>query len=99
MNDATVQELLASKEKPIAVSISTDDIQKLYAAQTSPFMFMQCILAKLKDAGAPVEGALTLKLAHGQVYKMKDNPMKPQEEFQYIWMPANYVASMGMGNA
>lgn len=99
MNDSLVQELLNSKEKPIAVTISSDDIQRLYAAQTSPFMFMQCILAKLKDAGAPIEGALTLKLAHGQVYKMKTNPMVEQDGFQYMWLPEQYVHSMNVGSA
>jgi hypothetical protein len=80
--------------KPIAVAISTDDIRMLFATQTNPDEFLQLILAKLKDAGAPVEGALRLRLAHGQVYKMRTDPMKPQDAFEYVWLPEIYVASL-----
>ena len=77
--------------KPIAISISTDDIQALYACKTDPHQFNQLILAKLKDAGAPVEGVLDLRLAHGRVCKMKDNPMEEQKEFTYMWLSDAYV--------
>ena len=80
--------------KPIAVAISTHDIQVLYATRVSPDDYAQLILAKLKDAGAPVEGSLRLKLAHGQVYKLKTNPLKEQDYFEYLWLPMPYVAAL-----
>jgi hypothetical protein len=92
-SDAAVQETLAGP-KPVSVEISTGDIQMLYAMRTSPAQFMQLILAKLKDAGAPVEGALNLRLAHGKVFKMKDDPLREQPSFTYLWLPEAYVDGM-----
>ena len=89
------EEQLIEGPKPIAVAISDHDIQALYAMGTSPTAFSQLILAKLKDAGAPVEGILKLKLAHGNVYKLKDNPMEPQTEFTYVWLPEAYDFAVG----
>lgn len=56
---------------------------------------MQLILAKLKDAGAPVEGMLHLKMAHGKVFKMKDSVLEEQPSFCYIWLPDEYVDAIG----
>jgi hypothetical protein len=84
--------------KPIAVQISTIDIQMLYAVKTSPTAFMQLILAKLKDAGAPVEGILNLRMAHGKVFKIKDSPLEEQSAFTYIWIPDAYLAAMAGAN-
>lgn len=84
----------AARLQPIQACISADDIRHLYAAGTSPDKFNQLILAKLKDSGAPVEGTLRLRLAHGQVYKVKDNPTKPQEAFMYMWLPETMVHDM-----
>lgn len=97
MNADTTPEEPQSEFAPIAVAISTHDIQALYACNTNPDSYMQCILAKLKDAGAPVEGVLKLRLAHGAVCKLKDNPMKPQEEFTYIWIPEEYRLAIQNG--
>jgi hypothetical protein len=88
------EEPLAEGPKPIAVQISTDDIQALFAAHTTPNSFMQLILAKLKDAGAPIEGVLHLKLAHGKVFKMKDSIFEEQAAFTYLWIPEAYLAMM-----
>lgn len=94
MNASPIITDVIEGQKPIAISIGTEDIQALFACNTSPDMFNQCILAKLKDAGAPVEGVLRLKLAHGQVYKMKTSPSQPQDAFEYIWLPEAYVHSL-----
>lgn len=80
--------------KPIAVLISSLDIQKLAAAKCSPYEYNQLILAKLKDAGAPVEGMVNLKMAHGSVYKMKTNPMIEEPGFTYMWLPEAYVHTL-----
>ncbi len=92
-----LHEIPEVQKKPIAIAIATDDIQALFACGTSPHMFNQLILAKLKDAGAPVEGMMDLKLAHGRVFKLKDDPLKPQEAFEYLWLPEEYVYQIAQG--
>jgi len=80
--------------KPIAVFIPAIDIRMLYAARTSPEQFNQCILARLKDAGAPVEGTIHLKLAHGAVAKKKSNPLVDEGGFTYLWLSEEYVRAI-----
>jgi hypothetical protein len=93
------KQVIDSEFRPIAVSISTNDIQVLYATNTSPYMYQQLILAKLKDAGCPaIEGAAILKLTHGALTKVKDNPLKPEESFCYVWLPQEYVAAIAAGD-
>ncbi len=91
--DAVVQEILEGP-KPIAIEISTQDIRMLFACHTSPTAYQQLLLAKLKDAGAPVEGTLNLRLAHGKLYKMRTDPLRQQDTFTYLWLPEAYVAGM-----
>lgn len=93
MTDALVGTVVEGP-KPIAVQINTADIQMLYASRTSPNSFMQLLLAKFKDAGAPVEGVLHLKMAHGKVFKLKDSIFEEQPAFTYVWVPEAYVAGM-----
>lgn len=98
ITDAVAQELLQDKgPKPISVSVSTRDVQMLHACGTGPEQYKQLLLAKLKDAGGPVEGMLTLRLAHGELFKMKDNPLEEREEFTYLWLPDAYVAAIAQG--
>jgi hypothetical protein len=85
---------LVEGPKPITVAISTHDIQALFAMGTSPDTFNQLILAKLKDAGAPVEGTLHLRLAHGSLFKVKDSIFEEQTEFTYMWLPDAYVEAI-----
>jgi hypothetical protein len=80
--------------KPIAVQISVNDVRVLFACGTQPDQYNQLLLAKLKDAGVPVEGDSRLRLAHGQVFKLKDSMLEPLEEFTYMWLPENYVWSL-----
>jgi hypothetical protein len=91
------QEAIASPLKPISFSISTDDIQALYACRTNPDQYNQLLLAKLKDCGGPVEGVLHLRLSHGKLAKLKDNPLEAQNEFVYCWLPDEYVAAIAQG--
>lgn len=83
--------------KPIAIEIPGRDIQMLHAMNTDKETFAQLILAKLKDAGAPVEGVLRYSIAHGKVYKVRDSVLVEQDSFQYIWMPEAYCAAMEQG--
>lgn len=94
VNETVVQELLQGP-KPISISVSTDDVQALFACNTHPDQYNQLLLAKLKDAGGPVEGSLRLRLAHGKLFKMKDSIMQEQTEFTYLWLPDAYVEAVG----
>jgi hypothetical protein len=96
MTDPSIESDLG-KLKPIAVAISTDDVQALFACGTDPNQYSQLILAKLKDAGAPVEGVFKLKLAHGKVCKLKDSIHEAQSEFTYVWLPEEYVYAIQNG--
>jgi hypothetical protein len=80
--------------RPVAASISTDYVQALYACGTGPDAFNQLILAKLKDAGAPIEGALRLRPAHGKVFKLRDSALEERAEFTYMWIPDAYVEAI-----
>lgn len=91
-----VQDLLQGP-KPISVEISTMDIRVLFACGTTPHAFNQLILAKLKDAGAPVEGVLNLRLAHGRLCKLKDSVLEEQTSFVYMWLPENYAVAIANG--
>jgi len=83
--------------KPISVSVATKDIQMLHACRTSPDQYAQLLLAKLKDAGGPVEGTLKLRLAHGKLFKLKDSLLEEQTEFTYLWLPETYCAAIAAG--
>lgn len=89
--------LLPGVPKPIMITISNLDVKMLAASRTSPEGYMQCILAALKDAGAPVEGVLKLKLAHGAVARVKPNPMVDEGGFKYVWLAPEYVAAIAKG--
>jgi hypothetical protein len=81
--------------KPIAFTISAFDVRMLYATGTTPTAYNQLLLAKLKDHGGPVEGmGIKYKLTHGQLFKMKDNLLAPQEEFTYLWLDDAYVEGL-----
>lgn len=90
--------------KPIVISVSEDEIGTMYTAQKgncNPNLFTQFLLERFKHFGAPVEGTLVFKLAHGAIARVKPNPLQPQKEFRYMWLPAEYVAAIanaGPGN-
>ena len=92
----TTEEILHAP-KPIGARISTADVRALFACNTSPDAYMQCILGALKDAGAPVEGTIRLRLSHGAVAKVKDSVLQEQDYFEYIWLSEEYVAAIASG--
>jgi hypothetical protein len=97
--EQAVAQELARAPKPISISVATKDIQMLYACQTNPDQYSQLLLAKLKDAGGPVGGVLKLRLAHGQLFKLKDSVLEERTEFTYLWLPEAYVHAMTAGPA
>jgi hypothetical protein len=81
--------------KPIAVTVSANDIRMLWAMRTPPDQYIQLIYAKLRDAGCTaVEGVLNLTLAHGKLCKVKTEAHIEQDGFDYIWLPDNYVEAI-----
>lgn len=94
-----INEPIIEGPKPISISVSTADVQMLFACGTNPDQYNQLLLAKLKDAGGPVEGVLKLRLAHGQLFKVKDSIMQEQLEFIYMWLPDAYVHAIKVGAA
>ncbi len=87
----------ATSMKPIAIVVSAQDIGRMYHEKYSPKAFMQELLSRFKFAGAPVEGVINMKLAHGAVARVKSNPLEPQDFFQYIWLPEPYVRAIAAG--
>jgi hypothetical protein len=85
---------LAREPKPMVVTLDAQEIGALYAARATPWDFNQNLLSKFKAAGAPVEGVLELKLAHGQVYKMKDDLLQRPGIFTYAWLSEGYCAAL-----
>lgn len=87
--------------KPIVINVSAEDIGRQYAANANRFgkcnpnVFRQFLLEKFKEAGAPVEGTLLLKLAHGAIAKIKDDA--PQPYIRYVWMPPEYAVAIANG--
>jgi hypothetical protein len=100
---ATAEELCQAVEveradKPVAVWLSAQELGMLYArGEGSPKPFMQYLLAKFRAAGAPVEGLLELKLAHGAVARVRPDPALHEEGWRYIWLPVEYAEALCRG--
>jgi hypothetical protein len=103
--EATQAEALEAVEhdrcdKPIAVWLSAEELGTMYAKhEARPGFYMQYLLRKLRNAGAPVEGsdAGFLKLTHGAVARVKPDPLKQERGWRFLWMPAPYVAAIAKG--
>ncbi len=79
--------------KPVSVALHAQEVGKLYAVKTTPFEYMQGLLYRFRQAGAPVEGEAILKLAHGQIFKMRSHPWG-KDWVGYLWLPAEKVAEL-----
>jgi hypothetical protein len=96
---ATQQEAMLAVEidrcdKPIAIWLDAVELQRLNAQRVTPYDFSQYLLRKFRDAGAPVEGMLNLRLSHGAVAKVRPDPQLKEMGFRYLWMPAEMVAAV-----
>jgi hypothetical protein len=74
----------SDSQQPVVVKVDAQEIGTLHVTGTTPTGYMQYLLSKFKEAGVPVEGALSLKLAHGVVLRFKRSP---PGMFLYIWLP------------
>jgi hypothetical protein len=83
----------AHLERPISVFVSVQELGLMAANRISPPEFMQELLARLKEAGGPVEGNIIpfLRLAHGQLTKRKASG---GPWFEYVWLPEHCVAGI-----
>lgn len=75
--------------RPIVVRMDAQEIGTFTAMRFGPKDFEQAILLKLRDAGAPMEGDLNLKPAHGLVGKLKGD--FSDTFFLYVWVPEAWV--------
>ena len=86
-NSALATELPELETPPVMITLSEQDIGYMYANKTSPREFMQELLARFKQAGAPIEGSAGfLRPAHGVVLKMKTHPSGNPFLFGYLWI-------------
>lgn len=80
--------------QPIGIIVGAEQIARAYVGKGGPKAFNQMLLTFFKDAGAPVEGLATLKLAHGKIFKLRSRP--GEFFFRYMWMPLELVAAYGL---
>ena len=82
----------ARRQVGICISIHGSEIMRLYADKAGPTAFNQYLLEKFRIAGAPVEGVVHLKLAHGAIARVKPKVDSPTGTFQYVWMTDEQAA-------
>jgi hypothetical protein len=89
--------------RPIVITVSADDIAEQFTRSADRFgncdpnVFRQFLLERFKAAGAPVEGTLLLKLAHGAIARVKPDTLAPQAYFKYMWLSAEYAVAIASG--
>ena len=96
---ATVEEALqvaSMEESPIVVWLDRLELAKMYFNKCTPYEFMQSLLEAFKQAGAPVEGRVHLKLAHGAIAKVKPDPAQQEMGVRYMWLPTQHVEVLAM---
>ena len=92
--NAPVLPELVNKPKPIAGELTPEDIAVMYSVKRyGPNEFNQNLLERFRAAGAPVEGFIILRLAHGKIYKLKTETTGVGK-FIYMWLPEAYVAGI-----
>lgn len=97
LTDAVLSPVAPTALKPIAIAITSDEVAALYAAQKGdcdPNLFNQYLLERFKAFGAPVEGTVRFKLAHGAIARVKPDATQKQLGFQYLWLPAEYAVAI-----
>jgi hypothetical protein len=80
-------------QKPVCVALHAQEIGRLYADRVTPFEYMQGLLYRLREAGAPVEGTNILRLAHGKVFKLRQSNLG-RAWVSYLWLPEEKVAEL-----
>jgi hypothetical protein len=76
------------------IVITAEEIGQMTAKRYSPYDYQQYVLSKLRAFGAPIEGTIHLKPAHGAVARVKPNAANPQDFFQWMWLDEHYVAAI-----
>ena len=80
-------ELPELETPPVMITLTGEDIGTMAMRRLSPREFMQELLVRFKDAGAPIEGSSPfLRLAHGVVLRMKSHPSGSPFLFGYLWI-------------
>lgn len=91
-------------EKPIYADIPAETVARFYTEMNTRPRFKQLIaeaynqliLRALRNAGAPVEGQLQLKLQRGRyaVVKDGDSPLARPGYMTYVWLSDSFVSAM-----
>ena len=76
----------------ICIKIHWREIVRLNNDKTSPTAFNQYLLTQFRAAGAPVEGLINLRLAHGAIARVKPRLDDEDGVFRYVWMTDEQAA-------
>jgi hypothetical protein len=83
---------------PIVIVLTGLDMLKLNAAKGGPNAFNQELLARLKQAGGPVEGTVWLKLKYGALARVEPSMEDARiGRFRYMWLPPQAVKVIAEG--
>jgi hypothetical protein len=81
------------RELPVTVTITAQEFGVIYNQRLTPFEYTQYILGRLKVAGAPVEGTLTLRLKYGNLCRVKESIQGPGQ-FDFMWLPPAWAQAI-----
>ena len=81
--------------RPIVIVLTGLDVMKI---RGGPNVFNQELLARLKQAGGPVEGLAWLRLKYGALARVKPSMEDARiGRFRYMWLPNEHVAAVAQG--
>ena len=81
------------RELPVTVTIDAQELGVILRKRLTPWEYQQHILAKLRAAGAPIEGTLRLRPKYGQVARVKDSLRGPGH-FDFMWLPPAWAQAI-----
>jgi hypothetical protein len=83
---------------PIVIVLTGLDMLKLNAQRGGPNAFNQELLARLKQAGGPVEGLAWLRLKYGALARVKPSMEDARiGRFRYMWISDETVKVVAEG--
>ena len=81
--------------RPIVIVLTGLDVMKI---RGGPNAFNQELLARLKQAGGPVEGVAWLRLKYGALARVKPSMEDARiGRFRYMWLPPQVVKVVAEG--
>ena len=84
-----------SELKPVAITVTAQEVGVMFAAGASPYVFNQFLLERFKHTGGvPVEGVLKFTLREGSIARVKPQLGDQSGVFRYVWLPPEYVQAV-----